>query len=107
MSDPKGSPVQPRPDVIAILDLVGASGKRHERHLKSVFDVVRVTQHTAANTQHHGPVALDKHLKRVLIAVVDESIEGCLFRHLPGLHASSVTATDYNTQRAVGDSPPL
>jgi hypothetical protein len=40
MSDPKGHPVQPRPDIIAILDLVGASGKRQERHLKSIFDVV-------------------------------------------------------------------
>jgi hypothetical protein len=105
LSDPKGHSVQPRPDVISILDLVGAPSKRQERRLKSVFDVVRVSEHTAANTQHHGPVTLDKSSKRVLIAVVDKPIEESLCSHLPGLHESSITATDYTTHPAVGDPP--
>jgi hypothetical protein len=45
-----------------------------KRGLESVFDIVVIAEDTAANAEHHGPVASHEGFKRRLIPATDEPL---------------------------------
>ena len=61
--------------MISILDRTRASGEDEERRLESILNVVRVSEHAAANSEDYWTVTLDQCLERVLITGADELLE--------------------------------
>jgi hypothetical protein len=67
--------MQPTADRLLFADRTGLSGQYHKGSLKSVLDVVRLTQESPANAEDHRPMTIHQGGERRLIALEAEAFE--------------------------------